>query len=372
MQHKVFATGWGHYLLSCISVGMLLLTGACSTSLVLDERMAGTKLQVAAVGDMMLGTDYPKNRLADDDGESLLSDVASVLQKADISFGNLEGVLLDGGEPVKKCKNLSACYLFRTPTRYTKYLKKAGFDVVSLANNHARDFGEEGRDSSMAALSAAGIHHSGRLGDVASWKAKGIRVALIAFAPFGNSNDMLDTDKAVSEVRALAVEHHIVMVSFHGGGEGLDATHVPFEEEFYYGENRGDVVAFSHAVIDAGADLVLGHGPHVPRALELYKERLIAYSLGNFATHWGISVTSLKGLAPMLVANLRSDGAFLGGQIVSARQVRPDGPRLDDQHTAALLMADLTEQDFPETRLEIGPTGNIRLREEQTRPVADK
>jgi hypothetical protein len=74
-----------------------------------------------------------------------------------------EGVLLQGdGEAAKKCKNSSACYVFRSPPHYAKYLKIAGFDELSLANNHARDFGEEGRTASMQALKSHGLHHTGR------------------------------------------------------------------------------------------------------------------------------------------------------------------------------------------------------------------
>ena len=347
-----------------------LLISACSGPLHQaqdDPRV----IQVAAVGDMMLGTDFPKDTLPPDD-LNILAQLSPVLQQADITFGNLEGVLLDGGEPIKKCKTLSACYLFRTPTRYVKNLKEAGFDVMSLANNHARDFGEEGRESSMQALSGVGIHHSGRLGDVASWQVKGLKVAMIAFAPFGNSNDMLDIDKAVEQVSELATEHSVVMVSIHAGAEGLEALHVPFDTEYYHGEDRGDAVKFARAVVDAGADIVLGHGPHVPRALELYKGRLIAYSLGNFCTHWGISVMGQKGLAPVLIANLAADGAFLHGKIVSARQQRPEGPVLDDTHAAARLMQQLTQADFPETPLDIDSIGNIRKRPKQGQDVADK
>ena len=170
-------------------------------------------IQIAAVGDVMLGTDFPKDTLPPDD-LNILGHVAPVLRQADITFGNLEGVLLDGGEPIKKCKNPSACYLFRTPTRFAKNLKDAGFDVMSLANNHARDFGEEGRDSSMQALSEAGIYHSGRIGDVASWQVNGIRVAMIAFAPFGNSHDMLDIEKAVEQVVSLAQDREIGRASW--------------------------------------------------------------------------------------------------------------------------------------------------------------
>ena len=140
-------------------------------------------ITIAAVGDMMIGTDYPKNILPDDDGVGFLKDVTPILSAADVTFGNLEGVLMDGGEPVKVCKVPENCFLFRTPTRYAQYYRDAGFDVLSLANNHARDFGEEGRESSMRTLDKVGILHSGRQGDVASWTVNGRRFAMIAFAP---------------------------------------------------------------------------------------------------------------------------------------------------------------------------------------------
>lgn len=355
-----------------LGISIALFVTACSGTAHRELESGDSRIiQVAAVGDIMLGTDFPKDTLPPDD-LNILAQVTPVLQQADITFGNLEGVLLDGGEPIKKCKTLSACYLFRTPVRYAKNLQDAGFDVMSLANNHARDFGEEGRESSMQALSAVGIRHSGRIGDVASWQVKGLRVAVIAFAPFGNSHDMLDIDKAVEQVAELAAGHEIVMVSIHAGAEGLDATHIPFETEFYYDEDRGDAVKFARAVIDAGADLVLGHGPHVPRAMELYKGRLIAYSLGNFCTHWGISVAGIKGLAPILIANLRANGAFLGGKIVSARQLRPEGPMLDENHAAARLIQRLTQEDFPDTPLLLDSVGNIRLRPKPAHHLADK
>ncbi len=317
-------------------------------------------LTIAAVGDIMLGTDFPKNHLPDDDGASLLAPMAPVLNAADLAFGNLEGTLLEGGEPAKRCRHPDRCWLFRSPPRYARQLAAAGFDVISLANNHARDFGEAGRDASMAALAAAGIAHTGRDGDVAYLTVRDRRVAVIAFAPFRNAHDMLDIPAAAERIRQLAVENDIVMVSMHAGAEGADVQHVPFAEEFYYRENRGDVVAFAHAMIDAGADLVVGHGPHVPRALELYRGRLVAYSLGNFCTWYGISVEGPKGLAPVLLAELDGEGRFLGGRIVSARQIRPGGPQPDAAHGAAALMARLTAADFPGTALAITPEGEIR------------
>jgi len=308
--------------------------------------LACARITVAATGDIMLGTDYPENRLAEDDGQSLLDEVAPVISSADIAFGNLEGVLMDGGEPVKTCKDPSACYLFRSPAHYADYLADAGFTVMSLANNHARDFGEQGRTASMAALDTAGIHHSGRSGDIATWPNGRIRVALIAFAPFTNSHPMLDLDAARNEVAILAEAFDLVIVSFLGGAQGLEAEHVPFSRETYFGEDRGNVVEFSRTMIDNGADLVIGHGPHVPRAIEMYNGRLIAYSLGNFATYYGISISGEKGLAPILIATIDGNGQFISGEIVSAIQKRPYGPSLDEQHRAYERIWELTEQDF--------------------------
>ncbi|MGI9232874.1 MAG: CapA family protein, partial [Woeseiaceae bacterium] len=223
---------------------------------------------------MMIGTDYPQNHLPDDDGIAFLADVAPFLSAADVTFGNLEGVLVDGGEPAKKCSNPSACYLFRSPTRYVNHYRAAGFDVLSLANNHARDFGEEGRTSSMDAIAEAGMHHSGRVGDFASLDVNGLSIAVLAYAVTKNSNMLLDYDLSFETIARYAASHDIVVVTFHGGAEGVDATHVPFADEEYYGEPRGDVVWFARGVVDAGADLVIGHGPHVVRGMERYKGRL--------------------------------------------------------------------------------------------------
>ena len=316
-------------------------------------------LNIKAVGDMMLGTNFPYNHFADDDGISLLAHVSRVLKDADITFGNLEGSLLAEGKPRKECKDPRRCYLFRSPPHYAMYFQQAGFDVLSLANNHARDFGEEGARESMRHLDDVGIKHTGQEGDIASWVVKGLKVAVIAYAPFIGSHDFLNTKMAQQQVKQLAAEHDVVVVSMHAGGEGLDATHVPFAEEFFYGENRGDVAAFSRAVIDAGADLVIGHGPHVPRGMELYRDRLIAYSLGNFCTYYGISVAGSKGLAPILDVTIDEQGRFLNGEIISTRQIRPGGPVPDKSNAAARLMKQLSEADFPHSTLFISEQGKL-------------
>jgi hypothetical protein len=317
------------------------------------------RVSIASVGDMMIGTDYPQNHLPDDDGSSFLAAVTPVLSAADIAFGNLEGVLVDGGVPGKKCKNLNACYLFRSPTRYAGHFRDAGFDVLSLANNHARDFGEEGRTATMTALDTVGIYHSGREGEFASFEVDGSRIALLAYAVTKNSNMLLDYDLAAATVAEYAATHDIVIVSFHGGAEGVAAMSLPFAEEEYYDEPRGDVVVFAHRMVDAGADLVIGHGPHVVRAMERYRGRLIAYSLGNFATYYGISVDGAKGLAPILITTLDGEGRFIEGQVVSTIQLRPDGPGIDEKNRALELLRRLSIEDFGEPGLTFYPDGRV-------------
>ena len=318
-----------------------------------------TVISIAAVGDMMIGTDYPRNQLPDDDGVGFFSHVTPILSAADIAIGNLEGTLVDGGEPASKCKNMNACYLFRSPTRYAQHYRDAGFDVLSLANNHARDFGEDGRTSTMQALDAVGIRHSGREGEFATFEVKGLTVAVLAYAVTQKSNLLHDYALAKRTVTVFAAAHDIVIVTFHGGAEGASMMHVPFAEEEYFGEPRGDVARFSRSMVDAGADLVLGHGPHVVRGMERYKDRLIAYSLGNFATYYGISVSGAKGLAPILMATLDEEGRFIEGEIVSTIQLRPDGPSVDEEQRALNLIRGLSIEDFGNPELSFHPDGRI-------------
>ena len=324
-------------------------------------------IRIKAVGDIMLGTDYPEDRLPPDAGQAQLAAVKALLSDADLTIGNLEGALADGLPPTKVCNDPKACYLFRTPTRFAETLKDAGFDIMSLANNHSRDFGEDGRDSSKKALREAWIGQSGRdtsearpEGDILKFGKAGRSIAFIAFAPNPGNHSLLDIPGAVAKVRTLAESQDLVIVSFHGGGEGADRTHVVKGMEEFRGEQRGDLVAFSHAVIEAGADLVIGHGPHVPRALELYKGRLIAYSLGNFATWYGISINGSAGLAPVLAVTLDEDGKLVEGHIHSNIQDRQNGVQPDPERRAYKLMRKLSAQDFPANGLAFEADGDFR------------
>ena len=201
--------------------------------------------------------------------------------------------------------------------------------------------------------------YSGREGTVASFAANGRRIAMVAFAPNVGSNSLNDPQIGLPLVTELAAKHDIVIVSFHGGAEGNGAEKMPFAREIFAGEDRGNVVEFAHSMIDAGADIVIGHGPHVVRPLEIYRDRLIAYSLGNFATYYGISVEGIRGIAPILMATLDDEGRFVSGKIEPTIQLRPAGPAPDPDKKVITLMRELTSAAFPNGLLNIAEDGTL-------------
>jgi hypothetical protein len=317
-------------------------------------------IKVIAVGDVMLGSSFPDDSgLPPNDGADLLREVTPLLRRGDIVFGNLEGPLVDGGTTKKCGRKIGTCYAFRVPTRYGIYLKSAGFTVMGLANNHALDFGLAGRASSRAVLDSLGILHSGEIGDVARLTVKGQKVALIAFATYPGTYNLLDLDDAIATVRQAKTEADIVIVSFHGGAEGSTHQHVLLGDETFLGEDRGDVRRFAHAMVDAGAQLVLGSGPHVVRGMEVYCGKLIAYSLGNFATYGSFNLKGENGVSLILEVNLDADGSFQGGVVYPIKQEKPGGPQLDANMSILPILRDLSKSDFPFTNIEVSENGRL-------------
>jgi len=311
-----------------------------------DESPPEPVITLAAAGDIMMGSDFPTANLPPKDGQDLFKEVKAIFHKADIGFGNLEGPLCDGGLTTKDTEN-SNVFVFRTPTRFASNLKEAGIKVVSLANNHSMDFGYFGKLSTKKALEQAGVKYSGPDEDVAEFNVRGVKIALIALSYGPPPRSIIYPQKALAEIETLAPKYDLLIVSIHGGREGRSAQHVKNEAEYFLGEARGNLVKFARDAIDRGAHLVLGHGPHVPRALEIYKERLIAYSLGNFCTYKGMNLDEECGYAPLLWVEMNKKGKFLRGKIHSFIQVRPGGPKPDDQARAFKLMKALSLEDFP-------------------------
>jgi hypothetical protein len=328
---------------------------------------------VTAVGDVMLGTTFPdESTLPPNDGVDLLTEVTPFLKRGDVVFGNLEGPIVDGGVSAKcRGKKEGTCYAFRVPTRYGKYLKDAGFTVMGLANNHAMDFGLEGRTSSRQVLEAMQIGHTGEVGDIARLTVKGRRVATIAFATYPGAYNLLELEESLQAIRAARTEADLVIVGFHGGAEGATHQHVLEGDETFLGEDRGDLRRFTHAAIDAGADLVLGSGPHVVRAMEVYRGKLIAYSLGNFATYGPFNLNAENGLSLVLEAHLGADGTFLRGKAYSVKQEKPGGPKMDPEMRILPVLRSLSQADFKQTAVVVGPRGELWLPGSESPPCAD-
>jgi len=301
---------------------ILLAAGAAGIILLSPGSASSQEITIAAVGDIMMGSTTPHEWLPPNDGEGLFEAVKGYFKGADIVFGNLEGTLMDGGDP-GKCQGSKSswCFEFKTPTRYARHLKEAGFHVLNIANNHAWDFGREGIKSTLETLKGIGLQPAGGQA-LATFEVRGKRVALAGFSymPTIYSHSILEIGSAAEVVRKLKERFDLVIVSFHGGAEGKGAVQVPDRTEIFLGENRGQVLRFSRAMIDAGADLVLGHGPHVLRALELYKGKLIAYSLGNFLTYGYFNLKGPNGVSAVLKVRLEPHtGRFLDGDLIPVK-----------------------------------------------------
>lgn len=309
-------------------------------------------ISLTAVGDMMLGTGFPKEYLPPLDGKDLLLPVAKYL-KGNIVFGNVEGCFADTGIS-RKCSDSSGknCYAFRMPLRYASYFSEAGFNLVSLANNHINDFGKSGRQSTMEVLDSLHINFGGlKAHPVALFTIGNKIIAFTAFSPNTHTLPILNTPRAQQIIQDLKAKADIVIVSLHGGAEGDSCQHVTRQPEYFYGEPRGNVYQFAHAAIDAGADVIIGQGPHVTRAVELYKQKIIAYSLGNFCTYGRFALDSANGIAPILQIKILNNGNFARAKVISIRQPPPGGPVVDKENRAFDYLKRLTQEDFPESRL---------------------
>ena len=318
-------------------------------------------ISIVAVGDIMMGTNFPnKSYLPADSGNLLWKSVGPHLIEADVTFGNLEGVILNNGGEAKACKNPKACYLFRTPDHLSRHFHQNGFDLMSLANNHANDFGSIGRKNTQQVLNSLGIAFAGSIEVPATHLHKRrIRIGMVAVSPNKGTLIIHNEERILKIVEQLDSLNDLVIVSFHAGAEGAKNKHVTRKREYYYGEDRGNVYEFSHRMIDHGADLLIGHGPHVPRAMEIYKKRIIAYSLGNFLTYGRFNLRGANGEAPLLKVWLNPQGEFLSGNIVSFYQDYSLGPRPDPKLRALKSIKKLTKEDFPETPLTFDDSGRI-------------
>lgn len=324
-----------------------------------DEPQSESRsVTIGWVGDTMLGR---AGALPPQAGRGLLTEVGRITVDPAVMIGNLEGTLSVGG--ASKCGGASGgdCHAFQVPPSHAGALHAAGFDVMSLANNHALDFGADGRAQTIAALDAREINHTGLPGQITVVERDGLEIAVLGFAPYPWASPLTDVEAAAALVREAAQQADVVVVAMHAGAEGTGATRTPAGPESAFAENRGDPRAFARTVIDAGADLVLGAGPHVLRGMERYRNRLIAYSLGNFAGFHNFATSGSLGLSGVLRVSLNEDGTLRSGRFSSLVLDDTGAPQPDPSEAAARMVSELSTADFGPAGVTVSETGRLRF-----------
>lgn len=252
------------------------------------------EVKVVFVGDIMLdrGVKFHIERGGHDYKFPFL-EVADRLNDADVVFGNLEGPVSDKG------RDVGGLYSFRFDPRVVEGLNFAGFDVVSIANNHIWDWGRDALVDTVSILESGGIVAVGagkdeeRANKPAIIEVNGINLGFLAYITLypegliargdnpGVSNP--DPENIILAVKNLREKVDVVIVSMHWGEE-------------YQTRSNANQRELGRKIIDAGADLVIGHHPHVSQEVERYKDGWIVYSLGNFVFDQGFSEETMKGL----------------------------------------------------------------------------
>jgi poly-gamma-glutamate capsule biosynthesis protein CapA/YwtB (metallophosphatase superfamily) len=348
------------------------VTGSAAAKTKAAEKPAAAEgtINLSATGDIIMGS--APDKLPANGGAGFFDAVKDPLA-ADLVMGNLEQPLTEdtgsskcrkagppvtpGGPPVTAAKN---CFAFRVPPAYAAHLKAAGFQLLNTANNHARDYGAAGYRSTQKALEAQQLQHTGSTGEITIARVNGVKVAVLGFSSYAGANSLIDLSQARRVVQEAAGQADVVIVQVHMGAEGADKGHVKPGTETFFGENRGDPMKFSRAVIDAGADLVVGHGPHVVRGMEFYNGRLIAYSLGNFAGASGtLSKAGILKYGGILKVSLKRDGSWGGGQFLSTALNAAGKPTRDAQEHSRALVAKLSADDFGDSAARVGGDGAI-------------
>jgi len=315
-------------------------------------------ITLSGVGDVIMGTqpgDIPPRG-----GDGFFDPVKEALA-ADLVMGNLETPLTANtgrvkcgmvtpsptpGNPSPMPTKAPGCHQFYLPPSYANHLRDAGFQLMNLANNHTNDMGPDGLRNTRAALDAAGIQHTGAPNQITYADVKGVRVAVLGFGIYSWGQSLNNIPAAEALVRKADAAADLVVIQMQGGAEGADKTHVRPGHEIFLGEDRGDLIKFTHAVIDAGADVVFGHGPHIMRGMEFYKGRLIAYSLGNFCGYGVLSSAGFLGVGGVLKVSLHKDGSWSGGQLVPTEMVKGGLPAPDGDKRALSFVNGLSKADF--------------------------
>jgi Bacterial capsule synthesis protein PGA_cap len=344
-------------ILFAITLGSMVL-GAPETQAQTQSTRPAHPITLEWVGDMALSTGLG---LPPGGVFKALAPLRVGLRDADVTAGNLEGTLSTGG--ASKCggANTSTCFAFQAPPSYAGQYRALGFDIVNQANNHAIDFGSSGHRQTLAALKKAGLAYTGLPGQITYLNVRRTRVAFLGFAPYSWASNLLNISGAEAMVRRARAHAALVVVIIHAGAEGSDAVHTPHGSEFYLGENRGNARAFAHGVINAGASLVLGSGPHVIRGVERYRGRMIAYSLGNFIGYNTLGLGGVLSESAILRVTLGTGGRVLAARWIPLLLEGRGVPAPDPSDESIHLVSTLSREDFPSDHFSIGRQGRFEI-----------
>lgn len=294
-------------------------------------------------GDIVLGNSFVVENIPKDWEERYFAGVRDILKRADVAIGNFEGTLTDN-EKTSKNPGSGRQYAFRSPPHYAELMYKEGFRVLNIANNHANDFGEIGFKDTRNNLKQAGIAVSGLRDEAATLSVRGLNIAVLGFTYSSRFNTIFELEQGAELVRQAKSRGEFVIVTFHAGAEGSPAIWHENADEEFLGENRGNTVAFSRAMIDAGANLVVGHGPHVLRAAECYQGKPIIYSLGNFVGVGGLSAKNFAAVSALLEVSVAQDGSLQNINLVPLRFNEQKLPQIDPREFGTKLVNYLGQQ----------------------------
>lgn len=298
-------------------------------------------LTIGWVGDMVPASDVGYNL-------TVMNNVSSTLEIPDLMMGNLEGTFAHAGR-ISKCTYLGTmCHAFKGDSSFADALNASGFKFISLINNHSLDYGTAGLKDTEAELDRVGLPYIAPNKPTASITIKGVKVGIMGLSSMQPTAMITDYSYIAQTVQALRKDNDIVVVIFHGGAEGADKTIVTGGEEYEGNEDRGNVQAVAYTAINAGADLVLGDGPHVLRKVETYHGKPIAYSLGNFVGGNGrLSVKGNLALGGIFTVVFQNDSTGkevpLANNFTSILLDKTGTPSLDPTNQAQQLLDSLSK-----------------------------
>jgi poly-gamma-glutamate capsule biosynthesis protein CapA/YwtB (metallophosphatase superfamily) len=287
-------------------------------------------VRIAAVGDLVFTENSQINRRA-------FNDFLPLLSSADLVLGNLEGAITTHDKP-RKAYVPGRSYAFRFPVDTAEVLKRANFHVLSIANNHANDYGPIGFADTLQLLKAAGLESTGLKGSFVIRSVKGLKVGVIALAHYPVYNNVLEieaTARLVSEVRS---QSDVVVLFYQLGGEGDAHALLGNDDVVFLGEQRGNARRFAAAMVQAGAGALIGHGPHVVRAAECIQGVPVLHSIGNFVSSGGLSVRSLANVAVMAEVLVDGQGHVKGVRATPATFDKERLPMIDASGRALHLI----------------------------------